>query len=317
MVIVLYKYLQEIDIDSNKRNLLIFPLVSLISFGIFLHFIEFKYITQYITVCGPILGALVAIYVADSNNERANLKEKDKRVTQLEHTKLMLQDCQKVIQLELNNYDKLIKNVTNSLSAPPNLSSTPFYFLTVLANTNQTELYSSILESQQSTPADLKEAYLKISKNITNALFAKSISDRNYPEFNARYNLYAEKWVSNKLKLNELYRKNRDNPSSNNNFNTSLADFVQNYNQEAAKGNIDGYSMSDQRYKYLEPLIKVVVDNPTTDPIIADFISTIEILKITLEKMAEMLNELVQNYQDLHKQLSEILEEIQSNYERI
>lgn len=318
-LIILFTFLKSFTraIGSNGRNYLIYPLVSLVSLGAFLHLIDFKYITPYITVCGPVLGACVAIYVASSNNEITKNKEKDKRIAQLDHTKEILKVCLDVISLESGNYQKLISNLNNSLSGLPYLSSTPFYLLEVLSNSKQSELYSSFLENDKLSNLELKEIYLAISKNISNALYVKTIFDKTYPGFIERYNVYAEKWTQARIQMNKCYRQNRITPSNNNSFNSSLIHFTLNYNQKVATNTISHYNLTDQRQHYFNPLKALIISSVTNDPVFLELLDIIEVMKISLDKLDEIMQIVIKQYTDLSGMLDDINSKISVMYAKI
>lgn len=311
--IILYNYLKEINVNIGSLifDYIIFPLFTLLILGIYLHAINFKYITQYITVCGPILGACVAIYVSYSNDKRQKENDSLKKLDHFEFNIGILNICKEAIQLEFKNYESLLEIFKQNNVNLPTLTSTPFNFLDLFISGPQHEVFAAFIETKKHNRGKLKEIYLSISKNISNAIFVKQKAEQSYSEFLNRYNLSAAKLMESTKMINDIYRNQCFSQVKDSVFCLAFTNFIRNYNKKINSGEISMYNIVDIENEFINPLKILIIEADTSLAMVNDLIKEYENLYISLDKIKELREFLLKNfsiYRDSIWKISEAIE---------
>lgn len=312
--IILYNYLRDIRAANGTLifDYILYPFLTLLVLGIMLHIFNFKYIIQYITICGPILGACVAIFVSYSTDKRQKEKESQKKLDHFEFNIGILNICKDAIKLELNNYEILLDKFKQNKVELPTLSSTPFNFLELFISAPQHEVFAAFIETKKHDKEKLKEIYLSISKNISNAIFVKQKAEQSYIEFINKYNLSANKLVESTKAINDIYRNQCVSKVNDVSFCSEFTNFIKTYNLKVNKGEISMYNIVDIEINFINPLKAILINADMSLSMVIDLIKEYENLYVALDKIKELREFILNNfstYRDSIKQISETIEQ--------
>lgn len=313
--IVIYNYIKQIIDDGNKLlfNFIIAPLFGALTLGIFLYTFDFKFIEQYITVCGPILSAFVAIYVSYSNDKRQKDKESGKKLDHFEFNIGILNICQEAMELELENYQKLIETFQQDKVESPSLSSAPFNFLELFISAPQHEVFAAFIETNKLERETLKEIYLAISKNISSAIFIKQKAEQSYKSYMEMYNLCANKLFESQKVMNLIYRNACNvNYGTNQNFCKEYSNFIAVFHRKCINNEISFYSLKDLENEVVVPIKRILDISDETLQVVNDLASVYENLYSTLVKLQELRESLIRHFSGYRDSLWRVFDVIKS-----
>lgn len=283
----------KIYLKSNEFLFLFLPVAVLIIIGLILEFSNFKYTTQFVLVCGPILSAFVALYISSNVAYKAHQLSKVKNKTFLKHVTVILEESIKTIRLEITNYHEFINDLNQKGIEQIWLKTTPFHFFKVISNFNKQELFDAI-SFNESNRINNNEVYVKIVNDAENSLFVKSNSEQQYIRFIESFNRAGENWKRGQLELNQLYGEIDTNPTLTP-FDNAYKAVIQNYTMLILQGKSNQYIINDIRVNLIQPLENVLMVHFFQHHYISQFQQTLKKVNMGLDKMEE-----IQNYISVH-----------------
>ena len=295
---------------SNEFIFLFLPIIVLIIIGLILESLKFKYTTQFVLICGPILSAFVALYISSNVAYKAQLYSKEKNKSLLKHVTVILEESIKTANLERSNYQEFISDLKNKGIEQIWLKTTPFHFFKVISNFNKQELFDAI-RSYDSKRFDLNEVYIKIVNDAENSLFIKSNAEQQYIRFIESFNRAGENWKRGQLELNQLYGEIDTSPTHAP-FDGAYKGAIQNYTLLVRQGKINEYMINDIRANLSLPLEQVLQTHFFQHHYISQFQQTLKIVNMGLDKMEEIHNYIIVHLTGLISDLDLILTRLES-----
>lgn len=297
---------------------LILPLVVLIGLGILLNHLDFDFIDQYVIACGPILAAFVALFISKNAEFLAKEKEFSKRETVVEHLYTLMNETEKVLSKEIENYKQFSTALATKGMNQVYLKSTPFYFLEEISNQNHGELYDSIVKRKSHQDSNkLRKIYLDCIKQVENSIFIKKNAEFQYKQFIESYNGYAAQWKEGQLSLNKLHADITIQPSINFAFDNGYLTIIHNYNQLIHSGAISLFSITDIRTNLFLPLVQHLQMNFFQHYYVSVLQQTLKLIETSLDKMEETQNLTKQHFDSIGQQLEEIEQDLVENKEEL
>lgn len=320
IVLALNVIRDKIDFEFYKRlhfKYIILPLIMLLLLGVFLEVIDFEYMPQYITLCGPILAATTSFYIVKINDRKANEKDRLQKLSTLQHVKQLVKGGTKAIETEIKNYNKFVLNLTTLGLKQSQLETTPLVHLDILNNMPSNDIYQAIAISKSGDNSKESEIYLRLEKQIANALFVKRNSEEMYERFNERYNLSANKYIEASYEIDEMYTNIVYKPTGNNLFDQGFLNIIHNYNLGVQTGVINLHSFADVRNHFYTPMLNHVANSGLNHPYVISLLRTLKVFDVSLDKMEELHGGIITHFTQLAKdltfvnqQFNEILEQL-------
>ncbi len=310
----------KIDFEFYKKlyfRYLVLPLILLLLLGIFLQLLDFEYMPQYITLCGPILAATTSFYIVKINDRKANEKDKLQKISTLQHVKQLVKGGTKAIETEINNYNQFVLNLTMLGLKQSQLETTPLVHLDILNNMPSNDIYQAISFSKSGNTDKDSEIYLRLEKQIANALFVKRNSEEMYERFNERYNLSANRYVEASYEIDEMYTNIVYQPTGNLAFNQGFLNIIHTYNAGVQAGAINLHSFADVRNHFYGPMLSHVVHSGLNHPYVISLLRSLKVFDVSLDKMEELHVGIIAHFTQLandltfvNQQFNEILEQL-------
>ena len=299
-------------------HFLILPLLSIIGIGALLNHFDYGYIEQYMIAAGPILAAFVALFISKNAEHLAKEKEFSKRETIVEHLYTLLNESEKVLTEEINNYQQFSTALATKGLNQLYLKTTPFYFIEEISNQNYGELYDSIVKRKGPQDSNkLRRIYLECIKHIENAIFIKRNAEFQYKQFIESYNGHARQWKEGQLGLNKLHADITTLPSNNKDFDIGYLTIVHNYNHLIHNGKISIFSISDIRAHLFEPLVQHLNSNFFAHYYVSTLQQTLKLIEVSLDKMEDTQNITRAHFDQIKQQLAKIRQDLVENKEKL
>ena len=224
----------------------------------------------------------------------------------------MLTECLNSLEKEIDNYDKFITNLKKQSMDQIPLPTTPFYFFEEFIKYNQVDVFSSFLESTKSNKVEIKESYLNIAKNVSNAIFLKENSVIQYINFNKSYNDQASEYLKGSYKLNMLYSK-----ISEENLNSLILKNVDDWNESIFQGMKNPNSIQDVKTGLIADIIKTLQQGPSTSIFYSELMEIYKILDVSINKMEEIQNIAADHFLYLKEELIKIKNALTINLNKL
>lgn len=320
IVLALNVIRDKIDFEFYKSlhfKYIILPLIMLLLLGIFLEIIDFEYMPQYITLCGPILAATTSFYIVKINDRKANEKDRLQKLSTLQHIKQLIKGGTKAIETEIKNYNQFALNLTKLGLKQSQLETTPLVHLDILNNMSSNDIYQSISFVERDNSDKGSEIYLRLEKQIANALFVKRNSEEMYERFNERYNLSANRYVKASYEIDEMYTNIVYKPTGHLAFDQGFLNIIHNYNAGVQAGVINLHSFTDVRNNFYSPMLNHVANSGLNHPYVISLLRSLKVFDVSLDKMQELHLGIIAHFTQLAKdltfvnqQFNEILEQL-------
>ncbi|MBK7303138.1 MAG: hypothetical protein IPI90_07745 [Saprospiraceae bacterium] len=176
----------------------------------------------------------------------------------------------------------------------------------------QHEVLAAFIETKIHDKEKLKQIYITIAKNVSNAIFVKQKAEQSYSEFIKTYNVSANKLRDAIQAINSLYRNDCE-PYKNEIFCNRFRKFIHTYNTKLQNSEISFYNLNDIENEFMKPLKAVLAHADMAKSISHQLIHEHENLSISLDKINELKDFLINNFEHYINAMRDISEVIESN----
>lgn len=289
------------------------PVVVLLLVITGLHFIDFKYVDQVIIVSGPIMAALISLYVVKNNNKRGE-EEKQKDIdTRLEYIFSLIESGLRSVRKECNNYMDFISEINEKGMAELGLKTSSFHLIKQSIEYNQGEFYRSIAHNNPDKIEEAKKYYLRITNASQHAVFLQENARSEYEKYIENYNIKARNYRQAQIDLNNLHSHLKANPSGNFAFDNAFFQIVQNYNQGIFDKVVNPFRFEDVRDSLIKPLAQLLNSGFVPRNAFFELQRIYKELEVSLNKMEEIQQITTNHLDDISNHLTSVADQIENS----
>lgn len=300
---------------SLEVKFLIAPIIILIVVIVSLHIFNFKYIDQIIIVSGPIMAALISMYVVKSKDSEATETIQKDRDTRLEYVFSLIEAGLRSLNEEAKNYNKFVDKIREVGMAEVVFSFSSFHLIEQSLDYNQGDFYTSLVSKYPSNVTEAKQKYIRLTNDTQTALLLQENAKNEYEKFITSYNRQAGIFKNGMLALNKIYGNLTVQPSGNLDFDTAFFKIIKEYNQQIYSGSISPYSFSDVREWIIKPIAKLLHSGFVPREAFYELQRVFKELEVSLNKMEEVQNITTSHIEYIRDHMVDLANRIKSTLE--